>query len=236
LTKKLQMTDVYSFSPPPVISLPIVGTSKLFPVRRIFCIGRNYSDHVREMGGDATKDFPIIFTKPADAIMADKSTIKYPLSCKSLHHEVELVVAIDKPLRQADEEASLLAVFGLAVGVDLTRRDLQAEAKKNGLPWDCAKAFDQSAPISAIKPFGVLPASLQGEIELSVNGKVRQSGDLQQMIWSVPQVLAQLSNYFELLPGDLIFTGTPAGVGALLAGDHVSVSIAGIGDLQFQIA
>ncbi|MCF6293743.1 MAG: fumarylacetoacetate hydrolase family protein [Robiginitomaculum sp.] len=234
--KKPKMIEVYSFPPPTVVRVPIAGTCKLFPVRRIFCIGRNYSDHVREMGGDSNKDFPIIFTKPADAIMADKSTIKYPLSCRSLHHEVELVAAIDKPLRQVDEDTASKSIFGLAVGVDLTRRDLQVEAKKNGLPWDCAKAFDQSAPISAIKPFAVLPASLQGKIELAVNGKVRQSGDLQQMIWSVPQILSRLSDYFELLAGDLIFTGTPAGVGALVSGDCVSASIAGVGNLQFQIS
>jgi fumarylpyruvate hydrolase len=230
------MVKNYCLAPPAVVSVQIADSEKLFPVRRVFCIGRNYSDHVSEMGGDSNKDFPIIFTKPADAVVADESIIKYPLSCKSLHHEVELVVAIDKPLRQADEETSSLAIFGLAVGVDLTRRDLQKEAKKKGLPWDCAKAFDQSAPISAIKPIRVLPALLQGKISLSVNAQVRQSGDLSQMIWSVPQILSRLSNYFELLPGDLVFTGTPAGIGALVSGDCVSASIAGVGSLQFQIA
>ncbi|MBL4617205.1 MAG: fumarylacetoacetate hydrolase family protein [Robiginitomaculum sp.] len=233
---KSPVSEVYSLLPPAVVGLQITDSVKLFPVRRIFCIGRNYSDHVREMGGNSNKDFPIIFTKPADAVVADGSKVEYPLSCKSLHHEVELVVAIDKPLRQDDEDAAAKAVFGLAVGVDLTRRDLQKEAKKSGLPWDCAKAFDQSAPISAIKPVRVLPAVLQGEISLSVNTQVRQRGDLKQMIWSVPQILSHLSNYFELLPGDLVFTGTPAGVGVLVSGDCVFASIAGVGSLQFQIA
>lgn len=230
------MSESYSFLPPAVVSVAILDSQSRFPVRRIFCIGRNYSKHVSEMGGNPDRDFPIIFTKPADAIVADNSIIEYPLSCNSLHHEVELVVALDKQLRQAGEEACSLAIFGLAVGVDLTRRDLQKTAKKQGLPWDCAKAFDQSAPVSAIKPLEVFPDTLQGKIELSVNANIRQSGNLDQMIWSVPQILSRLSSYFELLPGDLVFTGTPAGVGALVSGDCVFASIAGVGELRFQIA
>lgn len=215
--------------------VPVIGTQAVYPVRRIFCVGRNYGKHVVEMGGDPKRDLPIFFTKPADAVVRSGTAIPFPKATHDLHHEVELVVAMGKLLENADAEMAARAVYGLAVGVDLTRRDLQAKAKKAGAPWDTAKAFDQSAPISAIRPVASLPDPLHGEIRLQVNGSVRQQADLSEMIWSVPELLAHLSGLFTLLPGDLVFTGTPDGVGPLQAGDQVSCKIAGICELEFQL-
>lgn len=230
------MNDEYVFPPPPRTFAQITNSEQKFPVRRVFCVGRNYSQHVHEMGGNPDHDQPIFFSKPACALVASHTMIEYPLSCTELHHEVELVAAISKPLRNTDQENARNAVFGLAVGIDLTRRDLQHQAKSNGLPWDCAKAFDQSAPMGSILPVPNLPTKLEGQIELSVNGARRQCGNLNQMIWKIPQLLVHLSRLFQLEPGDLVFTGTPHGVGPLVRGDKISASIAGVGDVHFQIA
>lgn len=215
--------------------MAVAGSAARFPVRRIFCAGRNYADHVREMGADPKSDPPIFFTKPADAVVDSGTTIPYPADTANLHHEVELVLAIGRGGAGIAEALALDHVWGYAVGVDLTRRDRQAEAKKAGAPWDAAKAFDQSAPIGAITQSAQLGHLNKGRIWLAVNGQILQDADLDQMIWTVPEIVAAVSRSWELKPGDLIFTGTPSGVGPLVAGDRVSCGIAGLGDLMFSI-
>jgi fumarylpyruvate hydrolase len=208
-----------------VPTIAIAGSSQRFPVRRIYCVGLNYADHAREMGKDPKRHPPFFFGKPADAVVASGAHLPYPPMTADLHHEVELVVALRQGgsnIRAADA-ASL--IFGYAVGIDLTRRDLQAEAKKAGRPWDMGKGFDHSAPIGALAA-GVPPAS--GAISLTVDGKVRQCGDLENMIWSVAEIIAALSTYIEVAPGDLIFTGTPSGVGPIQRGETVRGIIAGV--------
>jgi fumarylpyruvate hydrolase len=223
-------TTEFVFLPPALPSVEIVGNGKRFPVHRIYCVGRNYADHVREMGSDP-KEPPVFFTKPADAIVASGATIPYPSRTENLHYEVELVVAIGEAGRNIAVSQGLAHVFGYAVGNDLTRRDLQAAAKKKGLPWDSGKAFDASSPIGAIRP-----ASLghieTGKIWLTINGETRQQSDVAEMIWSVPAIIAELSTLFELKAGDLIYTGTPAGVGPLKPGDHMECGIDGLETLR----
>lgn len=216
-----------------MVSAAIAGEANRFPVRRIFCVGRNYADHVREMGNDPKTEPPIFFTKPADALMQDGAAIAYPPQTANLHHEVELVIALASGGAAIDEGAALAHVFGYAVGVDLTKRDTQAAAKSAGAPWDAAKGFDQSAPIGAIvRAAGPLTA---GRIWLSVNGAVRQGADLNEMIWKPAEIIAALSRVWELKGGDLIFTGSPAGVGALARGDSVRCGVEGVGELGFSI-
>jgi fumarylpyruvate hydrolase len=212
-----------------VPTIAISGSEQRFPVHRIYCVGRNYADHVREMGHDPRQDMPFFFSKPPDAVLGNARGLPFPPRTEELHHEVELVVALHG--RGADvglAEAQSL-IFGYAVGIDLTRRDLQAEAKKSGRPWDMAKGFDQSAPIGPLT-LGIPPAT--GAISLSIDGRVRQSGDLKDMIWSVAEIIAALSTYVEIAPGDLIFTGTPAGVGPIKRGDSVRGMIAGIEPIE----
>lgn len=205
-------------------SIAIAGSDLRFPVRRIYCVGRNYADHVREMGNDPKRDLPFFFSKPADAVVGSGRRLPFPMSTTELHHEVELVVALrGRGINIAPSDATEL-IFGYAVGIDLTRRDLQADAKKSGRPWDMAKGFYHSAPIGALEP-GIPPPA--GAISLTVDGVVRQKGDLKDMIWSTAEVLAALSNYVELAPGDLIFTGTPAGVGPIKRGESLRGMIAG---------
>ncbi len=223
---------MFAFDPPPPVSVAIAGEPVRFPVRRIFCVGRNYADHVREMGNDPKSEPPIFFTKPADALVESGAAIAYAQNTANLHFEVELVIAIGKGGREFAEADALSHVFGYGVGVDLTRRDRQNEMKKAGAPWDIAKAFDQSAPISAIAR-GAHPRT--GRIWLSVNGTIKQDGDLAQMIWSVPDIIAALSRSWALAPGDLIYSGTPAGVGPLVAGDQVACGVDGLPDLSFKI-
>lgn len=211
-----------AFPSPPPILVPVHGTDTGFPVRRIFCVGRNYSDHVKEMGGDPERAVPVFFMKPADAIVASGTTIPYPAETSDLHHEVELVIAIGP-------EGS---VFGAGVGVDLTRRDLQAAAKASGSPWDSAKAFARSAPLGSLT-HGFVPES--GEIALLVNGEARQKADLSAMTRGVDDLLVELGRFFEPAAGDLVFTGTPAGVGPLQPGDRVEARIAGLETLTFFI-
>lgn len=224
-----------AFSLPPVPTVPIVGSDAGFPVRRIYCVGRNYAEHAREMGFEPEREPPFFFTKPADAIVLDGATIGYALATRNLHHEVELVVAIGKPGVEIAREAALEHVFGYAVGIDMTRRDLQLAARDKGRPWDVGKAFDESAPIGAIRRASELGHVEAGRIELSVNGEVRQSADLKQLLWPVADLIVELSKLFVLRPGDLIYTGTPAGVGPVKPGDELRARIEGVGELAVRI-
>jgi fumarylpyruvate hydrolase len=215
---------------PPTV--PVAGLESAFPVGRILCVGRNYAAHRREMGGD-DRDPPFFFAKPADAVVTGGETAPYPSRTADLHHEIELVVAIGKAGEAIEPSAALDLVYGYAVGVDLTRRDLQAAAKAKGQPWDAAKGFDHSAPISDIRRWTGPPPS--GRISLSVNGEPRQSADLGDMIWSIAEVVSEASRLWRLEPGDLIFTGTPEGVGPLARGDRVVGEIEAVGRLAFAI-
>ncbi|MGL4441781.1 MAG: fumarylacetoacetate hydrolase family protein, partial [Bosea sp. (in: a-proteobacteria)] len=226
--------DHYVFTPPMVSAVPVVGGG-LFPVRRIFCVGRNYAEHVREMGGDPDREEPFFFTKPSDAVVVDGGAMPYPPATNDLHHEMELVVAIGTGGIDIDEAHALDHVFGYAAGLDMTRRDLQAAAKKAGRPWDMSKGFDHSAPIGDIYPAATIGHPSSGSIELKVNGKVRQSSDLAKMIWSVPETIAYLSRQVRLGSGDLIMTGTPEGVAAVVRGDVLEGHIAGVGTVRTQI-
>ena len=206
----------------------IAGSTHRFPVHRIYCVGRNYAAHVREMGTDPGSEPPTFFMKPADAVVENGAAVPYPPRTANLHHEVELVVAIGKGGAGIAADTALDHVFGYAVGNDLTRRDLQNEAKRHGRPWELSKGFDHSAPVSTIRPVDVAGHIASGSIWLTVNGETRQSADVSEMIWNVPHIIAELSGFFLLQPGDLIFTGTPAGVGPLLRGDRVECGIDGL--------
>lgn len=207
----------------------IAGSAELFPVRRIFCVGKNYADHAREMGGDPDREPPFFFSKPADAVAPGTGDIAMPPRTANLHHEIELVVAIGRGGADIAPADALAAVFGYAVGNDLTRRDLQADAKAGGRPWDMAKGFDASAVLSPIRPVADVGHPSAARIWLAVNGAVRQDGDIADMIWPVADIIAELSTYVALRPGDLIYTGTPAGVGRIAPGDRVEGGIDGIG-------
>lgn len=223
---------------PPAQAIVSVSGGGLFPVRRIFCIGRNYADHVREMGGDPKSNPPVFFTKPADAVVKTGAEIPYPPGTKNLHHEGEFVVALRHGGRDIDLDSDASrCIFGYAAGCDLTRRDLQVAAKKAGGPWDAAKAFDSSAPVGVIMPVDRLADDYlqRGRISLTVNGETRQDAALNSMIWSVPEIIIALSRLFELKAGDLIFTGTPEGVGSLNQGDRVEVRISDLPTLSFSI-
>ena len=236
--RPIRVLDVrmrYIFDPPPQPSVAIAGSDARFPVRRIFCVGRNYADHVREMGNDPKSEPPIFFTKPADAVVESGAVIPYPTVTSNFHHEVELVVAIGKGGAAIDAKDALSHVWGYAVGVDLTRRDLQNEAKKAGQPWDAAKGFDNSAPVGALTPVSQSGPMKSARIWLSVNGERRQNANLEEMIWSVPEIIATLSRTWDLRAGDLIFTGTPSGVGPLKSGDAVACGVEGLAELSFTI-
>ena len=226
----------YVIPVPPVVALPIDGNERRFPVRRIYCVGRNYAAHAREMGHDPDREPPFFFTKPADALVVGGGTIPYPPATKDLHHEVELVVALGKGGADIAEAQALDHVFGYAVGIDLTRRDLQAEAKELRRPWDMAKAFDRSAPCSALRPAAQIGHPERNPIRLLVNGQVRQESTLAHHIWSVAETVAYLSGLVELAPGDLIFMGTPEGVAAVRRGDVLEASVEGVGELRVTIA
>lgn len=223
----------FVFAPPPAIAVPTTD-GRQFAVRRIYCVGRNYAEHVIEMGND-TRDPPFFFAKPADALITGDADMPYPPATADLHHEVELVVAIGKDGSDISIENALDHVHGYAVGLDMTRRDLQAVAKKSGRPWEMAKAFDHSAPIGPIVPARQIGHPAQGEIVLLVNGDVRQRGDLGEQIWSVPETIAYLSGLVALKAGDLIMTGTPAGVSAVTRGDVLEGRIAGVGTVRTTI-
>jgi fumarylpyruvate hydrolase len=228
----------FCFPAPPQPFVPIADRSDAFAVHRIYCVGRNYAEHAREMGASG-REAPFFFCKPADAVVSTGSgpiVIRYPDRTADLQHEVELVVAIGAAGYRVPVEQAAPMVWGYAVGIDLTRRDLQADAKRQGRPWDVSKGFDRSAPIGAIRSASATGRLGPQRIWLDVNGRRRQEGTLSQMIWSVEETVSQLSEFFELTAGDLIFTGTPAGVGALLPGDRVEAGIDGIGGIELQIA
>lgn len=227
------MTD-FSLPPQPTPSVPVAGSHERFPVHRIYCVGLNYADHVREMGGQSQREPPIFFLKPADAVVANGAAVPYPPRTADFHHEIELVVAVGRGGYDIPAQRALEHVFGYAAGNDLTRRDLQHAAKQRGQPWDASKGFDRSAPVAAIRParFGHVS---RGRIWLSVNGELRQESDVGQMLWGVPPIIAELSALFELAAGDLIFTGTPAGVGPLKPGDRLEGGIEGLEVLRNNI-
>lgn len=226
----------YAIPAPIVPSLPILGSDQRFPIRRVFCIGRNYAEHAKEMGAAVETGRPMFFCKPADAVVADGRDVPYPSITHELHHEVEMVLALGAGGRDVAVERAAALVWGVGVGLDLTRRDLQAQAKAKGHPWDVAKAFDHSAPVSALRTLhGALPGP-DTELRLTVNGTLRQHARLGEMIHDVPHLLAALSTLFELKPGDLVFTGTPAGVAALERGDRFHAELAGWAVLDGRVA
>lgn len=214
-------------------ALPVQGTDAQFPVNRVYCVGRNYADHAKEMGADPTREAPFFFGKPADAVFVPAGKVPYPVRTQDLHHEVELVVALHKGGASLTLEQARDAVYAYAVGIDFTRRDLQAEAKKLGRPWDTAKGFDYSAPVSELVPTTKTGWLDQGAITLSLGGQLKQRGDLSAMIWKVDEIIAELSTYYTLQAGDVIFTGTPAGVGAVQKGDVLEAEISAVGKLVF---
>jgi fumarylpyruvate hydrolase len=226
----------FVFAPPPVPSVAVEGGKLRFPVRRIFCVGLNYADHAREMGKDPGAEPPFFFTKPADAAVASGATIPYASMTHNLHHEIELVAALSSGGSDIPVSEALGHVYGYAAGIDLTRRDLQQRARNEGKPWDFAKGFDQSAPIGALRPAERIGHPAKGRIALAVNGASRQIGDLSDMILGVAEVISEISRYVRLEPGDLIFTGTPAGVGPVGPGDHMAGEIEGVGAVSLSIA
>ncbi|MDR7333064.1 fumarylacetoacetate hydrolase family protein [Roseateles asaccharophilus] len=225
----------FVFPPAEIPSAAVRGTEARYAVRRIYCVGRNYADHAREMGADPTREPPFYFTKPATALTASGSTVPYPTETKNYHYEMELVIAIGAPVFKVTPEAAKAAIWGYAAGLDMTRRDLQATAKAGGKPWDTAKGFDQSAILTDIARVADVGLLEKGAITLAVNGVEKQRGDLADMIWSQAEIVSNLSHLFRLLPGDLIYTGTPAGVGAVVAGDVITGRIEGLGDIQLTI-
>ena len=226
----------YEFAPPMAPSVEIAGSSTRLPVHRIYGVGRNYAAHAREMGADPVREPPFFFAKPADAVVPNGAAVPYPSRTANLHHEIELVLAIGEGGRNIPVANALAHVFGYAVGNDLTRRDLQAAAKDRGQPWDTAKGFDHSAPITAIRRVADVGHPARGAIWLEVNGQPRQRADLCEMIWSVPEIVSELSTLFELKPGDLVFTGTPAGVGPVVRGDSIVGGVDGLDTLRTTIA
>lgn len=223
----------FVFPPAAPASVAVAGGTQRFPVHRIYCVGLNYADHIKEIGADA-KLPPVFFMKPADAAVDSGTPVPYPPGTSNFHYEIELVVAIGKAGRDIAEERALQYVFGYAAGNDLTRRDLQFQAKQHGQPWDTAKGFDCSAPVAAIRPAAAGHVS-RGRIWLTVNGALRQQSDVEQLVWKVPQIIAQLSRLYALKPGDLIFTGTPSGIGPLKAGDQIEGGIEGLEVLRNSI-
>ncbi|MBD8654690.1 fumarylacetoacetate hydrolase family protein [Oxalobacteraceae sp. CFBP 13730] len=229
------MTE-FVITAPETASVAVAGSSARFPVRRVFCVGRNYAAHAREMGSDPNREPPFFFTKPADAVVPASGAVPYPPSTNDLHHEIELVVALKAGGKDIDAAQALELVWGYGVGLDLTRRDLQAVAKDAGRPWDMAKGFDASAPCSALHPVSDVGHPAQARIWLEVNGTLRQEGNLDEMIWPIADVIASLSRLVTLAPGDLIYSGTPSGVGALQPGDRVRGGVEGVDTFELTIA
>ena len=224
------------FPAPPQATVPVAGTADLFPVHRIYCVGRNYAAHAREMGGDPDREPPFFFMKPADAVVMDGATIPFPMGTMDLHHEIEMVVAIGMAGKQIKEADALDHVFGYAIGIDMTRRDLQALMRKDGRPWDIGKGFDRAAPIGTIQPVGKIGHPEKNRIWLKVNGEIRQDSTVDHMIWNVAETIAYLSGLFELAPGDLIYSGTPEGVGPVQAGDKLEGGLDGAGTVTITYA
>ena len=225
----------YVITPPKQATIAVAGTEKVFPVRRIWCVGRNYEEHIREMGQDV-RDPPFFFAKPADAIVPDGAKVPYPPLTKDMHHEVELVVALKSGGRNIPLSKALDCIYGYGVGIDLTRRDLQIASRDMKRPWEIGKAFDASAPCGALQPASKIGHPSKGRIALKANAKVRQQGDLAQMIWNVPEIIVKLSEMVELAAGDIIMTGTPSGVAATVPGDKLECEIEGVGRLTVTIA
>jgi fumarylpyruvate hydrolase len=225
----------YVFDPPPIPSLGIEGETSRFPVHRIYCVGRNYAEHAREMGGDPTREPPFFFMKPADTLVLDGGDFPYPSQSRDVHHEIEFVAALGSGGREISASDALNHIFGYAVGLDMTRRDLQGEAKKMGRPWDTGKGFDHSAPCSNLRRASEIGHPTKGRIWVDVNGASRQTGDLSDLIWSIPEMIAYLSTLFTLRAGDLIFTGTPAGVGSVQRGDVLEGGVEGIGTIRTRV-
>jgi len=221
---------------PPTPTVAVSGEEGRFPVRRIFCVGRNYAAHAREMGKDPEREPPFFFTKPADAVVESGAEVPYPPETGDLQHEIELVVAVGGAGRDVAPAQATGLIYGYAAGIDLTRRDLQTRAKEMGRPWDWGKAFDESAPCGPIVPARVCGHPRAGRIWLAVNGELRQEGDLRELIWDVPEILATISRSMTLAPGDLVFTGTPAGVGRLVPGDRVEGGVADLPPVRIEIA
>ena len=230
-----QSSMPYVIDPPAVVAVPVRGSQRVFPVRRVYCVGRNYAEHAIEMGHDPNKEPPFFFQKNPDNLVVGRGEFPYPSLTNDLHHEIELVVFLAKGGENIPVEKALDHVYGYAVGLDMTRRDLQAEAKKMGRPWEVGKAFEDSAPCGEILPAAEIGHPDSGAIWLKVNGKIAQQGDLNQLIWKVPETLAYLSGLFRLAPGDVIMTGTPAGVGPVQRGDELHGHIDGIGDLKVKV-
>lgn len=228
----------YVFTPPPVTSVPVLGSESQFPVHRIYCVGRNYEDHAKEMGFSG-REAPFFFMKPADAVLVaaggHSATLPYPSLTKNLHHEIELVVAIGKGGKNIKAADALQHIYGYAVGLDMTRRDLQAEMKKQGRPWCVGKGFDHSAPIGPITLIAAAGDISQAEISLQVNGEDRQRSQISKLIWNIAETIEHLSDAWELQPGDLIYTGTPEGVGAVVIGDTLTGAITGLESIQIQV-
>jgi fumarylpyruvate hydrolase len=225
----------YVFEPQPTPTLPVRGSDQRFAVHRIYCVGRNYAEHAVEMGHDPTRELPFFFQKNADSIVTDGGDFPYPTRSSDVHHELEMVVAIGRGGRDIPAAAALDHVYGYAVGLDMTRRDLQGEAKKLGRPWEVGKAFEHAAPCSAVLPASDIGHPRKGAVWLKVNGALRQDGDLAQMIWTVPEIIAHLSGLFELRSGDLIYSGTPAGVGAVKRGDILNGGVDGVGEITVRV-
>jgi fumarylpyruvate hydrolase len=226
----LAMTG-YVVQPAAVATLPVQGSDKLFPIHRIYCVGRNYAEHAIEMGHDPSKEPPFFFQKNPDNIVTD-GKFPYPSATSDVHHEIEMVVALSKGGTDIPVEAALDHVFGYGVGLDMTRRDLQGEAKKLGRPWEVGKAFEASAPCGPLVPASEIGHPTSGAVTLKVNAEIRQQGDLNQLIWKVPEMISYLSGLFTLQPGDVIMTGTPAGVGAVVRGDVLEGFVEGIGKIE----
>jgi fumarylpyruvate hydrolase len=225
----------YLFEPAPVPALPVRGTDQLFPVHRIYCVGRNYAEHAKEMGHDPHREPPFFFQKNPDSLLPGGGDFPYPSKTADVHHELEMVIALGRGGSDIPVERALDCVFGYAVGLDMTRRDLQSEAKKLGRPWEVGKAFESAAPCSEIVPAAVIGHPAKGAVWLKVNGELRQQGDLTQLIWGVPEMISYLSGLFALRPGDLIFSGTPAGVGAVRRGDLLQGGVEGIAEITVRV-
>jgi fumarylpyruvate hydrolase len=221
----------YVVQPTAVATLPVQGSDKLFPIHRIYCVGRNYAEHAIEMGHDPSKEPPFFFQKNPDNIITD-GKFPYPSATSDVHHEIEMVVALSKGGTNIPVESALDHVFGYGVGLDMTRRDLQGEAKKLGRPWEVGKAFEASAPCGPLVPASEIGHPTSGAVTLKVNAEIRQQGDLNQLIWKVPEMISYLSGLFTLQPGDIIMTGTPAGVGAVVRGDVLEGFVEGIGKIE----
>ncbi|MGO4669443.1 fumarylacetoacetate hydrolase family protein [Bosea sp. 2RAB26] len=221
---------------PEQVTVPVRGTQSRFPVHRIYCVGRNYAAHTIEMGGDPNREAPFFFQKNPDSVVLDGADFPYPPRSSNVHHEIEMVVALAKGGKDIPVERALEHVYGYAVGLDMTRRDLQDECKKAGRPWEIGKAFEHSAPLSGIVPASTIGHPENGAVWLKVNGEIRQQGDLNHMIWKVPEMISYLSGLFELQPGDLIMSGTPSGVGAIVRGDVMEGHVEGIGTVHAKVA